>query len=76
ITGAHATRILFDGKRATGIAYRRGKETKQVKARREIVLGLGAFQTPQLLMLSGVGDQSELARHGIAPVHHLPGVGK
>jgi choline dehydrogenase-like flavoprotein len=76
ITGAHATRILFEGKRATGIEYRQGKDTRQVRARREVILGLGAFQTPQLLMLSGVGDQAELARHGIAPVHHLPGVGK
>jgi len=47
-----------------------------VRARREVILGLGALQTPQLLMLSGVGDQAELAKHGIAPVHHLPGVGK
>jgi choline dehydrogenase-like flavoprotein len=76
ITGAHATRILFDGKRATGIEYRQGKETKRVIARREVILGLGAFQTPQLLMLSGIGDKDELARHGIASVHHLPGVGK
>jgi choline dehydrogenase-like flavoprotein len=76
ITGAHATRILFEGKRAVGIDYRQGKDTKQVRVRREIILGLGAFQTPQLLMLSGIGDQSELAKHGIASVHHLPGVGK
>ena len=76
VTGAHATRILFEGKRAVGIEYRQGKDTKQIHARREVILGLGAFQTPQLLMLSGVGDQSELAKHGIASVHHLPGVGK
>jgi choline dehydrogenase-like flavoprotein len=76
MTGAHATRILFEGKRAVGIEYRRGRQTRQVRARREVILGLGALQTPQLLMLSGVGDQAELAKHGIAPVHHLPGVGK
>ena len=70
-----AGRVLFDGKRATGIEYRQGKETRRVIARRETILGLGAFQTPHLLMLSGIGDRDELARHGIASVHHLPGVG-
>ena len=76
VTNAHATRIIFEGKRAVGIEYRQGKETKQIRARREVILSLGAFQTPQLLMLSGVGDAAELAKHNIALVHHLPGVGK
>ena len=76
ITNARATRIIFEGKRAAGIEYRVGKETKIIRAGREVILSLGAFQTPQLLMLSGVGDSAELARHGIASVHHLPGVGK
>lgn len=76
ITGARATRILFEGKRAVGVEYRQGKTTKQIRARREVILSLGAFQTPQLLMLSGVGDAAELAKHNIASVHHLPGVGK
>jgi choline dehydrogenase-like flavoprotein len=75
-TGAHATRILFEGKRAVGVEYRQGKEVKQIRARREVIVSSGAFQTPQLLMLSGVGDSAELARHGIATVHHLPGVGQ
>ncbi len=75
-TRAHATRILFEGKRAVGVEYRQGNETKQLRARREVVLAAGAFQSPQLLMLSGVGDQAALASHGIAPVHHLPGVGQ
>ena len=73
---AHATRILFEGKRAVGVEYRQGKETKQIRARREVILSSGAFQTPQLLMLSGVGDGAALAKHGIATVHHLPGVGQ
>jgi choline dehydrogenase-like flavoprotein len=76
VTGAYATRILFEGKRAVGIEYRVGNDTRQIHARREVILGLGAFQTPQLMMLSGIGDQAELAQHGITPVHHLPGVGK
>ncbi len=75
-THAHATRILFEGKRAVGVEYRQGKEIKQIRARREVILSSGAFQTPQLLMLSGVGDSAELAKHGIASVHHLPGVGQ
>jgi choline dehydrogenase-like flavoprotein len=75
-TGAHATRILFEGKRAVGVEYRQGKGVKQIRARREVILSGGAFQTPQLLMLSGVGDAAALGQHGIASVHHLPGVGQ
>ncbi|HEU0084084.1 MAG TPA: GMC family oxidoreductase N-terminal domain-containing protein, partial [Bradyrhizobium sp.] len=75
-TNAHATRILFEGKRAVGVEYRRGKELRQLRARREVILSSGAFHTPHLLMLSGIGDGEALARHGIATVHHLPGVGQ
>src|SRR5258706_10933317 len=75
-TNAHATRILFEGKRAIGVEYRQGEEVRQIRARREVIVSSGAFQTPQLLMLSGVGDGAVLARHGIATTHHLPGVGQ
>ena len=75
-TGARATSILFEGKRAVGVKYRQGQEGKLVRARREVILSSGAFQTPQLLMLSGVGDGAALAKHGIATTHHLPGVGQ
>src|SRR5713101_5670136 len=75
-TQAQATRILFEGKRAVGVEYRQGEAIKQLRARREVIVASGAFQTPQLLLLSGVGDSSALARHGIAAVHHLPGVGQ
>jgi choline dehydrogenase-like flavoprotein len=75
-TNAQATRILFEGKRAVGVEYRQGKEIKQISAWREVILASGAFQTPQLLMLSGIGDRAALAKHGIASVHHLPGVGQ
>ena len=75
-TSAHATRILFEGKRAVGVEYRQGKETKQIRTRREVIVAAGAFQTPQLLMLSGVGDAAAIGRHGIAGLHHLPGVGQ
>lgn len=75
-TQAHATRILFEGKRAVGVEYRQGKELKQLRARREVILAAGAFQSPQLLMLSGIGDAATLRAHGIESRHHLPGVGQ
>lgn len=75
-TGCHVTRILFEGKRAVGVEYRQGSEVKIMKARREVLLAAGAFQTPQLLMLSGVGDGKALQANGIAVVHDLPGVGQ
>jgi len=75
-TAAYATKILFDGKRAVGVEYTQGDQTKQLRPRREVILSSGAFQSPQLMMLSGVGDAAELQKHGIASVHHLPGVGK
>jgi choline dehydrogenase-like flavoprotein len=73
---AHATRILFEGKRAVGVEYRQGRGLRQIRARREVIVSAGAFQTPQLLMLSGVGDAAALAKHGIASRHHSPGVGQ
>ena len=75
-THAHATRILFEDKRAVGVEYRQGNEVRQIRARREVILSSGAFQTPQLLMLSGIGDAAALAKLGIASVHHLKGVGQ
>jgi choline dehydrogenase-like flavoprotein len=75
-THAYATRILFEGKRAVGIEYRRGGEVKQVRARREVILSCGVFQTPQLLMLSGIGRPDCLQEFEIAVRHALPGVGQ
>ncbi|MDE2378127.1 GMC family oxidoreductase N-terminal domain-containing protein, partial [Bradyrhizobium sp.] len=74
-TNAHATRILFEGKRAVGVEFRQGDKLRQIRARREVILAAGAFQSPQLLMLSGVGDTAALGKHGIESRHHLPGVG-
>lgn len=76
ITGARARRILFSGKRATGMEYRLHGRTATATARTEVILSAGAFQSPQLLMLSGVGDGKALQQHGISVVHDLPGVGK
>ncbi|MBI3525602.1 MAG: choline dehydrogenase [Betaproteobacteria bacterium] len=76
LTSAHARRILFEGKKATGVEYQRHGQIQQVHARREVLLSGGAFHSPQLLMLSGIGPRGELARHGIPVVHELPGVGQ
>lgn len=76
ITHAQATRIRFEGKRAIGVDYRRKGQTVSVEARREVLLSGGAFNSPQLLLLSGVGPAAEITPHGIEPVHNLPGVGK
>jgi choline dehydrogenase-like flavoprotein len=75
ITGAHTTRIIMDGQRAAGVEARVGSELKQFQAAREVLLCAGAFQSPQILMLSGIGPAAELQKHGIAVVHDLPGVG-
>lgn len=75
-TDAHAERILFEGRRAIGVRYSRGGEVLEVRATREVVLSAGALQSPQLLMLSGIGDGEQLARHGIPVLHHLPEVGR
>jgi len=76
LTRAVTAKVLFEGRRACGVAYYQGGELKQVRARREVILSSGAFGSPQLLMLSGVGAGEELRRHGVAVVHDLPGVGK
>lgn len=76
ITRARATRVLFEGKRAVGVAYRQGKQTKEVRANKEVILSGGAFQSPQLLQLSGVGRAQDITQHGIDMVHDLPGVGQ
>jgi choline dehydrogenase-like flavoprotein len=75
-TESHTTRILFEGKRATGVEFRRAGRVEQIGANHEVLMAAGALQTPQILMLSGVGPAAELARLGIGIVHDLPGVGK
>jgi choline dehydrogenase-like flavoprotein len=76
ITDALTQRILFEGKRAVGVEYVRGGLTLTAKAKQEVLLTAGAFGSPQLLKLSGVGPAAELKQHGIALVHDLPGVGE
>jgi len=75
LRGSLARRVLFDGTRAVGVELERRGRLVTVRAEREVVLAAGAIGSPQLLMLSGVGDGETLARHGIPLVSHLPGVG-
>jgi choline dehydrogenase len=75
-TRALARRVLFEGKRAVGVEYEQGGEVRQARAEREVVLCGGAINSPQLLMLSGVGNADELKPLGIPVVQHLPGVGQ
>ncbi len=76
VTKARASKIVLDGKRATGVRYLQGGSEREVKANREIVLSGGAFASPQLLLLSGIGPADEIKKHGIDVVHELPGVGR
>jgi choline dehydrogenase-like flavoprotein len=76
LTNVQATRILIEGGRATGVEIREGGALRSLQARREVLLCAGALQSPQLLMLSGIGDGAELQRHGIAVQQHVPGVGR
>ena len=75
-THALTTRILMDGKKAIGVEYRQRGKTIRVRAEKEVILSASAFNSPKLLMLSGVGPAAELKRHRIDVVHDLPGVGK
>lgn len=76
ITNAHARRVLFDGTTATGVEYQRNGRIETVHAVGEVILSAGAIQSPQLLMLSGVGDRYELQAANIPVRAHVPGVGK
>jgi len=76
LTETSAQRVLFQGKRAVGVEVLRGRTRETLHARREVIVSAGAFHSPQLLMLSGIGDGEQLQRHGIPTLHHLPGVGQ
>lgn len=75
-TNALAQRIIFENGRAVGVEFKQKGIKKTIRAKREVIVSAGAFQSPQLLMVSGIGDRTELEAQGIAVVHHLPGVGK
>jgi choline dehydrogenase len=76
LTGALVTRVTFNRSHASGVEFSLDGTTRRVGAGSEVVLSLGAIHTPKVLMQSGVGDRSELQRHGIPMVQHLPGVGQ
>src|SRR5437667_6486433 len=80
VTGALVHRILFDGKRATGVEFSRGgpggHNIERADAAREVILSAGAVGSPHILQLSGVGDPEHLGRIGVPVVHELRGVGK
>ncbi|MFZ1992203.1 MAG: GMC family oxidoreductase N-terminal domain-containing protein [Alphaproteobacteria bacterium] len=76
ITGAVVARVVLEGKRATGVEILLGPEKQTINATREVVLSGGAIGSPQILLLSGIGDPASLRRIGIAPAHELPTVGQ
>ncbi|MDH3233474.1 MAG: choline dehydrogenase [Alphaproteobacteria bacterium] len=76
VTGAQATGIVFEDKRAVGVNYRKGGADHEARAEGEVILSGGAFNSPHLLLLSGIGRPEELRAHGIDPRHALPGVGR
>jgi choline dehydrogenase-like flavoprotein len=75
LTDALVTRIRIAAGRAQGVAIERGGSSEELLANREVIVAAGAYASPQLLMLSGVGDGTALQAHGIAVQHELPGVG-
>jgi len=76
VSKAQATRVLFEGTRAVGVEYLQDGQVRVARAQKEVVLSGGAYGSPQLLMLSGIGPANELAKHGIKPLVDLPGVGR
>ncbi|WNC70444.1 GMC family oxidoreductase N-terminal domain-containing protein [Thalassotalea psychrophila] len=75
-TNSQVQRIIFDGKRAVGVEYIANGKTYTIKANKEVLVCGGSFNSPQLLLLSGVGPKPELDKHAIDVVHELSGVGK
>ena len=76
LTRAKALKLLTNGKACQGVRVLHGHNQVDIMATKEVILSSGAFGSPQLLLLSGIGPEAELQKHGIAQVHELPGVGK
>ncbi len=76
VTDAHVTRVATSGGRATGVDYQLDGTPRHIDATREVILSAGAYGSPQLLQLSGIGDAQQLRALGIAPVLNLPAVGR
>ncbi len=76
VTRAQVTRVFIEGGRASGVEYRYQGKLCQAQANKEVLLSGGAFNSPHVLMLSGIGPRQELSAHGIPVIHDLPGVGQ
>ena len=76
MTYSHVCKVLLTGKIVIGIEVKRFGNTQQIMAKNEVILSAGAIGSPQILMLSGIGDSEELQAVGVKPIHHLPDVGK
>jgi len=76
LTGAHATRLVLEGTHARGVEYRHRGRTRTTAAAREVIVAAGAVNSPQLLMLSGIGPADELTPFGIQPIVDNPAVGR
>lgn len=76
LTHAQVSRLLFQGTTCVGVEVILGASSKRLMADREVILSMGAINTPKVLMQSGIGPEEELVAHGIATVQHLPGVGR
>jgi choline dehydrogenase len=75
-SGAMADSLILEGKRCVGVRYTLGREKREARAAREVIVSGGSINSPKLLELSGIGQPDVLRRHGIAVVHELPGVGE
>lgn len=75
-TGAHVQRLIMEGRRVVGVAYRSDGQEHIARARREVILSAGAVGSPHILQLSGIGDPEGLRAAGLTPLHALPGVGE
>ena len=75
-TGVQVERILFEGKKVVGVAYTQGGKQRIMRANKEVILCAGAFHSPQLLMVSGIGPKDQLSQFSIPLIHDLPGVGQ
>jgi choline dehydrogenase len=75
-TNALTRRVVLEGKRVTGVEYERDGQAEFASARREVIVAGGSYNSPQLLLLSGIGPAAELKANGVEPRHDLPGVGK
>ncbi len=76
ITKAHTKKIIIENNKAVGVEYLTGKKSEKVYCNKEVILSAGSFGSPQILMLSGIGDAEELKKVGVPVIKDLPGVGK